>query len=288
MRIEQVDEARKFFLDLNGVRLHCQDWGGSGEPIVLLHATSLVASVYRPIAVALRSIGHVYSYDQRGHGDSSHPADGDYSWARTVDDLRAFIVAMKLEGARGWGHSAGGTAIGSLAGMRPDLISRGVLVEPVVFGDEALESGEARENLLYDRTVKRRRWFESVQAMFDNFEKKPPYDSWRRDMLREYCEAGTRSAFGGGVELKCTPEIEAEYYSRATEYAGLQLILGSDSPMLVMFGDRSDSLGAMVGAKIGARLRKGRVMTIPESGHFMPMERPEEVARIAIEFFNEK
>jgi len=195
---------------------------------------------------------------------------------------------MKLEGARGWGHSAGATAIGSLAGMRPELISRGVLVEPVVFDDEALESGDARENVLYERTVKRRRWFESEQAMFDNFEKKPPYDTWRRDMLREYCEAGTRPAFGGGIELKCTPETEAEYYSRATEYAGLQLILGSNSPMLVMFGDRSDSLGTMVGAKIGARMRNGRVMTIPDSGHFMPMERPEEVAKIAIEFFNEK
>jgi pimeloyl-ACP methyl ester carboxylesterase len=72
--------------------------------------------VYRPIALALRSAGHVYSYDQRGHGDSSRPADGDYSWASTAADLKAFILAMKLKGVRGVGHSAGATAIGALAG----------------------------------------------------------------------------------------------------------------------------------------------------------------------------
>ncbi len=288
MGIERTSEARRFFLDLNGLRLHCQDWGGEGRPIILLHATSFVGSVYRPIALALRSIGHVYSYDQRGHGDSTRPGDGDYSWARTVDDLQAFIIAMKLEGARGWGHSAGATAIGSLAGMRSDLITRGVLVEPVVFDDQAQESEEARETLLYERTLKRRRWFESAEAMSNNFEKKPPYDTWRRDMLREYCEAGTRPAFGGGVELKCTPEIEAEYYARSREHAGLPLILGSRSPLLVMFGDRSDSLGSLISARISGQLKNGRVITVEGSGHFMPMERPEEVAGIAIDFFSEK
>jgi pimeloyl-ACP methyl ester carboxylesterase len=283
-----VSEPKLFFIDVNGVRLHCQDWGGEGRPIIILHATSFVASVYRPIAVALRSAGHVYSYDQRGHGDSSRPADADYSWARTVDDLQAFILAMKLAGARGWGHSAGATAIGALAGMRPDLISRGVLVEPVVFDDESSESEEERGNLLYERTVRRRRWFENADAMFRNFENKPPYDTWRRDMLREYCEAGTRPAFGGGAELKCTPDIEAEYYARSREYPGLSLILGSRSPMLVIFGDRDDSLGASISGKMAARLKNGRLVTVKDSGHFMPMEHPEEIARISIDFFNEK
>ena len=99
----------------------------------LLHATGFLGRIYAPIASALTRIGHVYSYDQRGHGDSSPAPDGQYDWQRTMDDLAGFITAMGFRGVRAFGHSAGATAIGSLACERPDLISRAVLAEPVIF-----------------------------------------------------------------------------------------------------------------------------------------------------------
>jgi len=278
-------EPRSFFVDANGIRLSCQDWGGEGRPIVILHATGFLGRVYRPIALALRSTGHVYSYDQRGHGDSSRSADGDYSWASTAADLKAFIVAMKLEGAHCLGHSAGATAIGSLAGAEPTLISRAVLVEPVVFDDEVPESVQ---DSLYERTRKRKRWFESAEAMFRNLEHKPPFKTWRRDMLRDYCEYGTRPAPQGGVELKCPPEIEADFYSRAREFPGLTLMLKSRSPLLLMFGEKSDSTGIKIVGKIAARIVNGTVVTIPDAGHFLPMEQPEIIAQMAAEVFSRK
>jgi len=36
------------------------------------------------------------------------------------------------------------------------------------------------------------------------------------------------------------------------------------------------------------QLENGRVVTIAGAGHFLPMERPEEVIRMATEFFSEK
>ena len=279
------DEPRSFFVDANGIRLSCQDWGGEGHPIVILHATGFLGQVYRPIAMALRSSGHVYSYDQRGHGDSSRPVDGDYSWASTVADLKAFIVAMKLNDARGLGHSAGATAIGSLAAAEPALIKRAVLVEPVVFDDAVPESVQ---DSLYERTRKRKRWFESTEAMFRNLEHKPPFATWQRDMLRDYCEYGTRPAPDGGVELKCPPEIEADFYSRAREFPGLTLILESRSPLLLMFGEKSDSTGIKIVDKIASELVNGTVVTVPDASHFLPMEQPEMVARTAAEFFSRK
>jgi pimeloyl-ACP methyl ester carboxylesterase len=163
-----IDDPRNFFVDANGIQLACQDWGGDGRPILILHATGFIGRVYRPIALALRSIGHVYSYDQRGHGDSSRPADCDYNWAST-GDLKAFIAAMKLEGAHALGHSAGATVIGSLAAAEPALISRSVLVEPMVFDDELPDSAQ---DSLHERTLKRKRWFESADAMYRNLENK--------------------------------------------------------------------------------------------------------------------
>jgi pimeloyl-ACP methyl ester carboxylesterase len=77
-----MDQAapKSRFVTVNGVRLHVLDWGGDGAPIVLVRATGLLGRVYRRLAERIRSIGHVYSYDQRGHGDSSAAPDGEYDW----------------------------------------------------------------------------------------------------------------------------------------------------------------------------------------------------------------
>ena len=280
-------EPKSSFVTVNGVRLHTLDWGGNGAPIVLLHATGFLGRIYRPIALRLCSIGRVYSFDQRGHGDSGASPDGKYDWARTMRDLEGFIVAMGWRNVRAFGHSAGATAIGSLSCERPDLISRAVLTEPVVF-----ESPTAPElgwrNPFVERTLKRKRVFDSVSAMFTNFDTKPPYSTWCKDMLRDYCEFGTRPTADGRRELKCAPETEAELYKSSAEFDGLGRILRSDVAMLVMFGERSDSLGAALSARIARQLKRGRVIDVPDAGHFLPMERPEYVADEAVEFLSQK
>jgi pimeloyl-ACP methyl ester carboxylesterase len=173
-------------LTVNGIRLHYLDWGGDGPPIVILHATGFLGRIYRPIAEALKSVGHVYSYDQRGHGDSEHPALDAIGWDHTAE---GFLSARGLKDARALGHSAGATAIAAVASRRPDLTARAVLVEPVIV-DPA--DPPNRPNELHGRTLKRKRVFDSVAAMYHNFEHKPPYNTWRKDILQDYCEFGTR------------------------------------------------------------------------------------------------
>jgi pimeloyl-ACP methyl ester carboxylesterase len=276
-------EPRSSFVNVNGMRMHTLDWGGNGAPIVILHATGFLGRIYRPLAERLRAIGHVYSYDQRGHGDSSAAPDSDYSWSATMRDLESFITAMGWSSVRAVGHSAGATAIGSLACERPELIARAVLLEPVIF-----ESPDAPElgwrNPFIERTLKRRRTFESVQAMFANFERKPPYNTWRQDILRDYCEFGTRPTSDGKRELKCAPETEARFYETARDFDGLGRILRCTAPLLVMFGARGDSLGASLSGKVAKELRNGRVIDVADTGHFLPMENPEYAAEQAIEF----
>jgi pimeloyl-ACP methyl ester carboxylesterase len=287
MEEKQFTEPKSGFVDVNGIRLHTLDWGGEGEPIVILHATGFLGRIYRPLAERLRKIGHVYSYDQRGHGDSTASQDGNYDWTLTMRDLEGFIATMGWRNVRAIGHSAGATAIGGLAAERPDLVSRAVLVEPVIF-----ESPTAPElgwrNPFIERTLKRKRVFDSVEAMVLNFENKPPYSTWRKDILLDYCEFGTRPTRDGRRELKCTPEIEAKLYETAAEFDGLQRILRSKIPLLIMFGARSDSLGATLSGKIANQLRTAQVIDVPDAGHFLPMEKPEYVADEAVKFLSAK
>src|SRR5260370_5775471 len=204
-------EPKSSFVNVNGIQLHSLDWGGAGEPIVILHATGFLGRIYRPLAERLRTIGHVYSYNQRGHGDSATAPDEHYDWTLTMKALEGFISATGWRAVRAIGHSAGATAIGALAAERPDLISRAVLVEPVIF-----ESPTAPElgwrNPFIERTLKRKRVFDSVEAMVSNFEHKPPSSPWRKDILLDNAEFGTAPSRDVRRQLKCTPEIEAKLY----------------------------------------------------------------------------
>ncbi len=276
-------EPASSFIDIKGVRIHALDWGGAGRPIVILHATGFLGRIYRPLAEPLRAIGHVYSYDQRGHGDSAAAPDGDYSWDATMRDLQGFITVMGWTGVRAVGHSAGATAIGGLACERPDLISRAVLAEPVIFESPAAPELGWR-NPFIERTLKRRRIFDSVEAMYSSFRNKLPYSTWDEQSLRDYCEFGTRPTSDGKRELKCEPEIEAKFYETARDFDGLGRILRCTAPLLVMFGARGDSPGASLSAKVAKQLKNGRVIDVADAGHFMPMEMPGYVADRAAEF----
>ena len=277
-RYTQID------LNVNGVRLRCHDWGGGGDPILLAHGTGMHASLLGPIAIALRSIGHVYSYDRRGHGDSSHDPEAVYDWEVEVEDLAAVIAQLGLREVRALGHSAGGTLIGALAAREPQLFGRAMLVEPVL-----IEAGQSPgSNDMLERTLHRRRVFESAAAMFANFENKPPFDTWRRDLLREYCANGASANAQGQWELKCPPEIEARFYATALAFDGLDRLLKCEVPLMVLFGTRGEeSTGARFADRLRAELKDARILTFDDAGHFLPLEKPETVARLALEFFAE-
>ena len=59
-------------------------------------------------------------------------------------------------------------------------------------------------------------------------------------------------------------------------------------PLLVVFGQRGDSLGASLSGKVAQQIRNGRVIDVADAGHFMPMEQPEYAADLAVEFLTAK
>ena len=62
------------YVTVNGLRLHCLDWGGDGPPLLLLHGFTGHAHAWDTLSIALQPHFHVYALDQRGHGESD-PAE---------------------------------------------------------------------------------------------------------------------------------------------------------------------------------------------------------------------
>jgi pimeloyl-ACP methyl ester carboxylesterase len=52
----------------DGVRLVCRDWGGTGQPVLLLHGLAGHTGEWDELARRLSPAHRVVAVDQRGHG----------------------------------------------------------------------------------------------------------------------------------------------------------------------------------------------------------------------------
>ncbi|UDY24631.1 alpha/beta fold hydrolase [Nocardioides sp. Kera G14] len=95
-------------LGLKDVKLHVEDHGGSGRPVVLIHGWPLSGDSWVGQLGALQGAGlRVITYDRRGFGRSDKPATG-YSYDTLADDLAGLIEALGLHDASLVGFSMGG------------------------------------------------------------------------------------------------------------------------------------------------------------------------------------
>jgi non-heme chloroperoxidase len=90
------------------VRLHIDDSGGGGRPVILIHGWPLSARAWEPQVPVLRAAGYrVVAYDRRGFGRSDKPESG-YSYDALADDLQRVIEQCGLHDATLVGFSMGG------------------------------------------------------------------------------------------------------------------------------------------------------------------------------------
>lgn len=90
------------------VRLHIDDTGGTGRPVVLIHGWPLSAESWKAQTGPLRDAGYrVVAYDRRGFGRSDKPADG-YEYDTLAADLAGVLEDLDLRDVTLVGFSMGG------------------------------------------------------------------------------------------------------------------------------------------------------------------------------------
>jgi len=100
----------------DAVRLHIEDSGGSGRPVVLIHGWPLSAQAWKPQVAALRDAGYrVVAYDRRGFGRSDKPESG-YGYDQLADDLQRVMDQCGLQDVTLVGFSMGGGEVARYIG----------------------------------------------------------------------------------------------------------------------------------------------------------------------------
>ena len=111
-----------------GVSLEVLDWGGSGEPLLLLAGHGDTGHVFDDFAPRLTDGLRVFAITRRGFGASSEPSQG-YDLARMVEDIARVTDTLKLGRVNVAGHSIAGDEMTRFALRYPDKVRKLVYLE---------------------------------------------------------------------------------------------------------------------------------------------------------------
>ena len=263
-------------VDAGDVRLHAVT-GGEGPPLLLVHGWPESWYAWRLIMPRLAEDFEVIAVDQRGIGLSDKPAGG-YDTGTLAGDLVALMDALGHQRFAVVGHDTGFVISYSLAADHPDRVERVALLEvpgspgaapsPPVFVPSAINDRLwhlpfNRLDGLNEQLVRGR---EDVFFgwEFDAAAKKLP-----QDVLDHYVGAlsnpeSLRASFGFYRALDTT--IAQDQRRKAAPLAMPVLAVGGAAS----FGDHVGEAVSLVAADVQSAV-------IPDTGHFLAEESPEEL-----------
>ncbi|MEY9909424.1 pimeloyl-ACP methyl ester carboxylesterase [Catenulispora sp. MAP12-49] len=230
---------------------------GEGEPVVLVHGTGGYAGSWAAQLDLLADWYRVYTPECRGHGRTAD-VEGPYSYEVFADDLAGFIEALDLGPVRLAGWSNGASVALRLALRRPDLVSRLVLLSGATTSREG----------------------ETAAATALSVE---PGRSWLAETWRPLYEALSPD----GPEHFPVVEEKLNRMWREAAPVAMEQIAALPMPLLVMQGD-DDCVEIAHAAAMAGTAPDGRLAVVPGTSHVSPMEKPELVSLLLLDFFEEK
>ena len=146
------------------VRIHYLDFGGTGEPLVLLTGLGSSAHIFDDLAPRFTDRFRVIALTRRGHAESDHPVTG-YALDTLVADLKAVLDTLGLRRVNLAGHSIAGGELTRFAILYPDRVAKLVYLDALLRADE-LESLIAEDSIKVRATAADFASYQSARSWF--------------------------------------------------------------------------------------------------------------------------
>jgi pimeloyl-ACP methyl ester carboxylesterase len=276
------------FASVNGVRIHYVT-AGRGPVVVLLHGYPETWYDWRLVIPKLAATYTIIAPDMRGLGDSSRPSDGDYTKKAVADDIYQLVAKLGYKQVNIVGQDMGGPVAIAYAAAHPKAVKKVVFIESGIPG-EGLESAmdtahggswhfgffatpEIPEMLIHGREKE----FYTAWAYHGAFVRhKEVFTPVVIDeYLRHYAAPGGLTA-GFGYYRAFAQDAKENAATFATMKLSMPVLaVGADHS----FGEFSAKNARNVAINVEA-------VMIEDCGHFVNEEKPDELAKVILDFLN--
>ena len=261
-----------------GPTIAIYDLGGSGPPLLLAHATGLCGAVLSPIAAHLRDNFSCVLIDERAHGNSTSPPDGNFDWHLFAQDILDVIDYLDLSQVYGFEHSCGGASLLLAEEARPHTFAALYCYEPVIFPSDTPMPPGKDGNHLAQGALRRRTSFPTRQEAYDNFSSKEPFNKFTDECLDLYIDNGFWKTPKGTLHLKCDRKDESAVYSLGMSHDAYRHLHEVSCPVTLACGAEDVFLGPDVQKIFLDRLPDAQLEVFDGLGHFGPVQDPERIA----------
>lgn len=235
---------------------------GSGDAVLLLHGLGATSNSFQPLVPALSGF-RIIRPDLPGAGRSPVP-QGPLDVRGIAESLIRVLAHLGIERAHVVGHSFGTLIAQHLAALRPGLVTSLALFGPIVApGDGMRERLRARAQLARDKGMCTIADQVTPVALAAGSATSNPvaYAFVRESHMRQNSE---------GFARNCEALASAEA-------AGLERL---DCPVMVVTGDEDGVGPPSVAHEIAAQVPGTQVKILSGCGHWTPVEKPADCARL--------
>jgi pimeloyl-ACP methyl ester carboxylesterase len=248
---------------------------GAGSPVLLVHGITTYSFLWREVAARLAPSHDVVAPDLLGCGDSEKPLDVSYGLAAHAERSAALVRALGLGPVHLVGHDLGGGIAQILAVRHPELVRTLALVNPVGYDYWPVQP------ILALRTPVVR------QIMLAALDLGALALVVRRGLVRP--ERLTPELLADFQRPLRTPEGRRAlvHFARCLDSGDLTSIAASlrsiAVPTAIVWGAADPYLPAVIGERLHRDIPGSRLVTLPSSGHFVPIDEPERLAGVLLQ-----
>ena len=256
---------------------------GSGKPVVLIHGYPLSGASWEKQTAVLLAAGHrVITYDRRGFGKSSQPADG-YNYDTFAEDLHKLVTKLELRGFALAGFSMGGGEVARYLGKYGSKgVSKVVFISAVPpFLLKTADNPEGVDDSVFDGIQKA--IVADRYAFFTEFFK----NFYNTDLLlgKRVSEQAVQASWNVAADasatasLACVPTWHEDFRKDLARV---------DVPALVIHGDADRIVPISAAGQRTAKLTKGaRLLVVKDGPHCITWTHADEVNRELVNFLAE-
>lgn len=288
-----MSAPRHSFIDAQGLRIHCLEWGHfDGEPLILVHGYLDLADSWRAFVAALETGQpnlRVIAPDCRGHGDSGWiGAGGYYHFPDYVFDLDCVVRAHSLDSFTLIGHSMGGTISLLYAGTFPERVKKLVLIEGI--GPVGMTFSEAPLKMekwitqLHERGRRHFREYTSLAAGGSQLRQTNPRLSENKAL--EIARAAMKQNDRGKWIWKFDPLHRTTAPQPFYTAQALEFLRRIQCPVLLIDGEQSRQTRRTDKQERYEAIANHQRITINGAGHMVHQDNPDQLADVVRDFIS--
>lgn len=244
------------------------------------------AGVYQPLLTLLNEHFDVLSLAMRGYWPDK-PTAKTLTREEDADVLIEFLEQTCDQPVIGVGHSQGATATAMAAAKRPDLFSELYLIEPVTFTKsqkiiyDLLPRKVKMSQEPFKSTLTKQVNWDSIEAYYQYLRAHRAFKRISDEHLFIFANNSLQANTTGGYCLLFSPEQElANYFGTPYINSALKSLNNHKLPYTLIVGKPTIFISEKVRKSWRGVVANERIITLPDYGHLLPMEAPEQCAEI--------